>query len=303
MPLVQPHLLVELAFAPVIEIAGLAVRLDTLAIALAGVLALILAALIARRTPVDATRPIDALDEEGDANHLRADDLLYIVVAALPGAFAGGRLGYILLHHDFYTANPSAMLDVSQGGLGLSFAVMGGVLTGSVVAMLLGAPLGRWLHVAILPLLLALSGAKFAMALGGAGQGAPSDGAWSTAYLGSGPWLSLAPELPSHPSQVYEGTATLVAFLFIALLLAAGAFPRRGGSVFFLGLGFWAFARMAVASTWRDPAVFGALNMEQVVCALIGAASMLVLVWTLIAGMGRSAAAGPTGNDPAGSRV
>ena len=108
-------------------------------------------------------------------------------------------------------------------------AVVGGTITATVVASLLGAPVGRWLHAAILPLLLAIAGGKAAMILGGQGQGVPWDGPWATAYLGPGPWLSLAPAIPSHPSQAYEALATLLVAAVIAVARRAGRVRAHGG--------------------------------------------------------------------------
>ena len=62
-----------------------------------------------RDRPRDLDRPAlgprTAERPDGDGpNHLRADDLLFIAVAAIPGAVAGGRLGYWLLHYDYYSS-------------------------------------------------------------------------------------------------------------------------------------------------------------------------------------------------------
>ena len=114
----------------------------------------------------------------------------------------------------------------------------------------------------MLPLLFALGAGKLTMVLGGAGQGQPSGAAWATAYLGPGPWSSLAPALPSHPSQAYEGIATLVV-LVLAVSVLAGPGPRLGladGRALFLGVGAWALVRAVASLTWRDPAVVGPLN-------------------------------------------
>ena len=155
--------------------------------------------------PVDLTLPAAGrLASDEGPNHLRADDLLFIAVAAIPGAVAGGRLGYYLLHLDYYQAHPGAIFDISQGGFELSLAVVGGTLSAAIVAALLGAPVGRWMHALIVPLLLALAAGKAAMVLGGDGQGVPWDGNLATAYLGPGPWGSLAPAVPSHAAQAYE---------------------------------------------------------------------------------------------------
>ena len=69
------------------------------------------------------------------------------------GAVVGGRLGYALVHLDYFGANPGAIVDPSVGSMQLSLAVAGGLATGWVIASLLETPAGRWLHVTTLPLL------------------------------------------------------------------------------------------------------------------------------------------------------
>ena len=88
---------------------------------------------------------------------------------------------------------------------------MGGLLTGAYVARLLDAPIGRWLHAATGPVFLAIALGELARVLGGSGQGATASDGWLTAYVGSGPWGSLAPAIPAHPAQVFGALAAFVA--------------------------------------------------------------------------------------------
>ena len=171
------------------------------AIALAGVIAaaLLLAGILAR------------------AAGLRADDVVFIAVGIVPGAVIGGRLGYLIVHSSYYGSTPGQLLDPTVGGF----------VTGVYVASLLGASVGRWLHIAAAPLLFALGAGKLAMVLTGTGQGVPSDATWATAYLGPGPWGSLVPALPSVPSQALEGIVTLGILAVLTLALMAGAFGRH----------------------------------------------------------------------------
>jgi phosphatidylglycerol:prolipoprotein diacylglycerol transferase len=232
------------------------------AIALAGVIAaaLLLAGILAR------------------AAGLRADDVVFIAVGIVPGAVIGGRVGYLIVHSSYYGATPARLLDPTVGGLELGLAVVGGFVTGAYVASLLGASVGRWLHIAAAPLLFALGAGKLAMVLSGTGQGVPSDAAWATAYLGPGPWGSLVPALPSIPSQALEGFATLGILAVLTLALMAGAFGRRDGRVFFVGIGLWAAARAAVSTTWRDPTVVGQLNVTGLISIGIAIACVAALV-------------------------
>lgn len=293
--LVAPHAVIDLAFDPIVRIGEFSVRLETIGTALVVFLTLAIAVLVAHATPVDLIKPADAPGEVPvELNWLRADDLLYIAVAALPGAAVGARLGYWIVHWDFYQANPGALLDLTQGGLQLSLGVVGGVITASIVAALLGAPLGRWLHAMAIPVLLGLAAGKAVMALGGSGQGQLSDASWATAYTGPGPWGSLAPQLAAHPAQIYEALATLGVIIIVAWVLAFDAFPGRNGGAFLFALGTWAIARAVVATTWRDPEVLGPLRMDQLISIAIAAASfgLMVLIGSIAVVRGRRAARG-----------
>ena len=252
----MPPGVISLAFDPVAELGETAsVRLETIGLAIVLFLGLMLAARIGSLTPT--------VGPYVPAPGLRIDDLVFIVVGAVPGAILGGRLGYVLGHLDYYRATPSAVLDPMQGGLTLTLAVPLGLLTGGVIARLLGAPVGRWLHAAALPLLFVLAAGKLVGFLGASGQGSPSSLAWATAYQGPGPWGSLGADLPAHPSQVYEALLVTLAIGGLFVVSRIEVIARRDGAAMFAALGLWAAARFLVAFTWRDPAVAGPLRMEQ----------------------------------------
>lgn len=254
--------LIRFAFDPVLHLGdGASVRLETVALAVVLLAALLVAARIASITPTDAPYvPVPML---------RMDDLLLVVLGAVPGAVIGGRIGYALLHTDFYLAHPAALVDPAQGSLSLTLGLVGGVATGAVVARMVGAPVGRWMHAAALPLLFAIAAGKLVGILGADGQGAPTDLPWATAYAGPGPWASLGPEIPSHPSQVYEAIAAVLAILVLAIGHRAGAFRRRDGSALLVAIVAWAIGRAGVVLTWRDAPVAGPLRAEHLVLAAV----------------------------------
>lgn len=278
-------------FPATFAVGGLNVRWETAVGAAAVLVVLLLALSAARSTPIDVSVPADWPSPDPDEpgpNHLRADDLLYIAVAALPGALAGGRLGYALIHLDYYGANPGALLDIGRGGLELSMGVVGGTLTASIVALLLGAPLGRWLHALAIPLLVLLGLIKLAMLFGGSGQGAPADFSLATRYIGPGPWGSLAPGVASWPAQAMEALATVLAGGVAWFFMAAGVFRRRNGAAFFLAVGLWALARALVAVTWRDPVVAGPLSAAQLLALGLASVCALVVIGFAAASRGRA---------------
>ncbi len=272
---------IVLDFDPYLHLGDRSIRWETLGIAAAVFLGIVVAAILAGRTPGH-----DALiGEEGPPEeeregpwHLRRDDLLFILLGSVPGAVVLGRLGYGLLHMDYYGGNWRALLDPAQGSLELTLAVVGGTLTGMYVAALLDAPVGRWLHVAIAPLLLVLGLGKAAQALGGSGQGTAAALPWATSYLPPGPWGSPGAEIPANPSQLYEAAMTGIVLLVVIVLARLSPLRRADGRLYALGIGLWALGRGLVASTWRDPAVVGGLNAEQLICLVVGAGMLGVAV-------------------------
>ncbi|MCI0344426.1 MAG: prolipoprotein diacylglyceryl transferase [Chloroflexi bacterium] len=286
---------VVLDFDPYLRIGGAAIQLQTLALALVILGSILLAARIAiveRRRAALPGVPL-GLSEMSD---LRLDDLLFMLLGAVPGAVIGGRLGAVLVQADYYVAHPGAILDPGFGGLTLSLGVVGGLLSATYVGRLLDVPLRAWAHVAALPLLFGLAAAKVALALGGTGQGLPSDAELATAYIGAGPWGSLGPDVPAHPSQLYEALATSIALALVGATMALGALSRRDGSALLLALGLWAVGRIVVASTWRDAAVLGPLRAEQLVAlaiALIAAAGLVAARRGSTVGRRAAVGAGP----------
>ncbi|HEX8939398.1 MAG TPA: prolipoprotein diacylglyceryl transferase family protein [Candidatus Limnocylindrales bacterium] len=290
----MPLAVIALDFDPTLHLGDRSVRLETLALAAAVLVMLAIAALIAGRTP--AAAPGVRLD--GDGGHLRRDDLLFIALGVVPGAVAGGRLVYGLIHLDYYSTVPAAFLDPGQGSLHLAGAVVGGSVTGSIVARLLEASVGRWLSAATVPLLVGLALGKFAMALGGAGQGALWDGAWATSYVRDATWGSLAADLPAHPSQVYEAATALAALLLVLLLARSAPFRRAPARRYLAAIALWSLGRLAVAATWRDAAVLGPLRAEQLVDLAL-CAGCLVLVVVVGRRRAPAAALAPAWPDPA----
>lgn len=264
----MPTAVISFEFDPLLRLADGVVRWETLAIAASLFVALAIAGVAARGAS------------------LRADDLLFVVLGIVPGAVLGGRLGYVLLHPGFFLAEPSRILDPGTGSLELTLAVIGGALTGSLVAVLLDGRPGPWLHIAALPTLLALSLGKLATVLGGTGQGAPTGGEPATAYVGPGPWGSLGPEIPSIPSQALEALAAAIVLGIVLVFTVVRPMRLRDGRLFLVGLGLWAVARAVVVSTWRDPLVLGPLRAEQVIDLVVaaGAAAVALLLARSAAG-------------------
>lgn len=257
-------------FDPLLFVDDISIRLQTVAIAAIIFATLILLARIGQLTALPGPYV--------PPQTLRAAELPFLILGIVPGAVLGGRLDYVLVHLDYYLDHPGQILDPSQGALGLGLAVPGAILGGVWIGELMNVHTDKWMHASTLPALLALAAGKFSGVLSAEGQGRPSDLPWATAYVGDGPWSSLAAYIPSQPSQVYEALATLVVLALVATLIRLGAFARRDGQALLFGVGLWAIGRAFVVLTWRDATVLGPLRAEQLVLGSVVAVAVALVV-------------------------
>ena len=283
LPTIVPTAVLALAFDPLARIGDTAVRWETIGVALAIFAGLVVAGAWCASAG------------------MRVDDLLFVVLGTVPGAVVGGRIGYVLLHASFFGEDLRRIVDPGVGSLELTLAVVGGCVTGAVVAALLDGRPGRWLQAAAAPVLLVVGVGKLAMVLGGSGQGQPTSGALATAYLGPGPWGSLGPEVPSIPSQALEGVATLLLLAVIVWVLFAPAVRRPDGRGFLVVLAAWCVIRFAVAATWRDAVVVGPFRAEQAIDLAVAVGALVALA--VVVARGRRAAAGDAAGRDAAPRT
>ena len=250
----------EVALDPAVRIGDLLVRWHAIVVSLAVLVALLVAT---TRTRLEV--------RSWDLPRLRPDDLLYITLGSLPGAFLGGRVVHALAYLDAYAAAPARLFDPGVGGFSLTGAVIGGAVTGLYVASLLEGAARRWAEVAALPLLLALAFGKVGQFLAGGGQGASWDGPWAVAFTGAGPWLGSAPGTPAHPVALYEAIWYAAG---IAVVVRGGRALRDSGWVgvggsFVVALCWFLAGRAVLGTFWRDDRQVGPLNVEQTVAILV----------------------------------
>jgi phosphatidylglycerol:prolipoprotein diacylglycerol transferase len=265
-----PTAVLAFDFDPLLHLGDGAVRWETVAIAVAIFAGIVLAGVAAR----SAGR--------------RVDDLLFVVLGIVPGAVVGGRIGYVLLHPAFFSADSGRILDPGVGSLELAVGVVGGAVTGTLVALILDGRPGPWLRIATFPTLVVLAAGKLATVLGGTGQGLATTGDPATRYLGPGPWGSLGPAIPSIPSQALEGLVTAAIILLVLLLSTLPLLRRPDGRLFLVGLALWSVGRAIVAATWRDPVVVGPFRAEQAIDLVIAVGSMVIALSLIAIHRGRA---------------
>jgi len=181
------------------------------------------------------------------ASDLDVDDFL---TWATFGVILGGRLGYVLFYKpEFYFANPTAILQVWNGGMSFHGGLIGVALATVLFTRRRGIELIRFADILACVAPIGLFFGRLANFINGELMGRVSDVPWAIVFPHGGPD-------PRHPSQIYEAILEgLVLLLLLHWLWRFEGIRQRPGvltGVFLLG---YMMARSFV-ELFRQPDAF-----------------------------------------------
>ena len=182
------------------------------------------------------------------------DSLLTMLICALVGIVAGGRLGYVLFYGDgYFLEHPEHILAFNMGGMSFHGAIIGLTVAAAVGARLTKIPMFTWADLMVIGGSIGLFFGRLANFVNGELWGAPTDLPWGVVFGGA------AGAVARHPSQLYEACLEgLVCFAILYLLSRRWPVFPRG---FFSGVFFivYAVARIAVEFVREPDAQLGYL--------------------------------------------
>ena len=202
-----------------------------------------------------------------------AEDIGDFLTWTVVGVVVGGRLGFVLFYDlDGVLADPISILRIWDGGM----AFHGGLL-GMVVAVLLFGRARRIDAFALGDLVAAavpigLFFGRIANFVNNELWGRPSDLPWAVLFPIPDRWLPLLPQVPRHPSQLYEAVLEgLVIFVVLALMIRRPGVRARPGMVAGMFLILYGAFRFLVEFVRqydpRDELVLGVFTTGQLLSA------------------------------------
>lgn len=197
-------------------------------------------------------------------NGLNSASLDNLILLALFGFLAGGRLSFALQNWDSFRASPLDLFSLNAS----LFDPIGGFALGLIAALIFGQRKG----LAFWPTLDALT-PFFATILVGLGLSHLADGS-AFGRETSLPWGIELHGAARHPSQVYE---VALALFILSLIGMRKPFPAAGAQ-FLAFLAWTAGARLFLEAFRGDSTlIFGGLRLGQIVAWIVLAIALLAL--------------------------
>ena len=209
---------------------------------------------------------------DADRKGLPTDGVADLALWVVLGGVVGARLLHVVDRWDSYATAPLRILAIQNGGLAIQGAILGGVLTGALLAWRRGIPVRRLSDAAAPGMVLGQAIGRLGCLVTGDALGPATGGGWGIVYRNPG---AMAPELgvAYQPTFLYELVWDLAIF---ALLWTVRRRVRADGALFALYLGLYAAGKFALTFLRTESVWLWGLQEAQLL-ALAGIA--IAAVW------------------------
>ncbi|MDP2327495.1 MAG: prolipoprotein diacylglyceryl transferase [Dehalococcoidia bacterium] len=216
--------------------------------------------------------------------HFDVDNAYTLALIGVPSGIIGARLLFVAEHWDFYGANPAQIIQLTEGGISIWGAVLGGVAGPLAYALWKGWDVANGLDAAAPGLILGMGIGRIGDLINGEHLSRATDLPWGVIYThpNSPAFAHSVTVGAHHPATTYE---MLGDFLILGMLLwlISGPFKRRPGLAFFAFLNTYAVMRFMVSYLRVDSAgtVLTDVTVPQLVSVIVVALSVPVaaLFW------------------------
>jgi len=178
------------------------------------------------------------------------DFALFVIIGGLVGA----RIYYVLFSHvRYFLAHPFSIFSFWQGGLAIHGAIIGGLFVTIYFTMIRKIPFWRWADTLAPSLILGQAIGRIGCFFNGDAHGYPTKLPWGLVYSKESPAGQMYPDLPLHPTQLYELGFNLIIFLILWKLRKRNHFD---GFLFLLYVLLYSVARIFVEHFRADKLTF-----------------------------------------------
>ncbi|ERI89981.1 prolipoprotein diacylglyceryl transferase [Clostridiales bacterium oral taxon 876 str. F0540] len=193
---------------------------------------------------------------------LSYDRMMDIILIALPAAIVGARFYYVLFNLSYYSANPSEILNIRQGGL----AIHGGVIFALIAAFLYTRKkklnLSGYADAAAPSLILAQAIGRWGNFFNQEAHGGQVSFDFIShfpKFIQKGMYIEGA---YYHPTFLYESLWNIVVFVVLLQLIRR---TKKKGVVFFTYIGLYSLGRFVIEGLRTDSLMLGPIRVAQLV--------------------------------------
>ena len=198
----------------------------------------------------------------------KEDNVLDFLLIAIPVAIIGARAYYVIFSWDYYSQNPSEIINIRNGGLAIHGALIAGVITGILFCKKRKINVLQLLDILMPSVALGQAIGRWGNFVNQEAHGGPTDLPWGIVVNGQ----------KVHPTFLYESIINIAVFVFLTWF--ARKKKTTHGQILALYLILYSAGRFFVEGLRTDSLMF--LNMR--VAQLISLAMILsgAVLWYIV---------------------
>ncbi len=202
---------------------------------------------------------------------LAQDDLLNMLLIALPAAIICARLYYVIFQWDSYKNNLSEVFNIRGGGLAIYGAVIGAAAVVYTYCRIKKLSIARWLDILAIGLLIGQAVGRWGNFVNGEAFGTMTDLPWAMTIVQDGRLIAKV----VHPTFIYESLWNSVG----AVLLFLYRRHKKFNGELFCGYMIWyGIGRMMIEGLRADSLLIGDLRVSQLLSVCLVAVGIIIVI-------------------------
>ncbi len=195
----------------------------------------------------------------------------------IAGGIAGARLFYVFDHLDRFRDDPLEIFALSEGGLAVYGAVIGGFATVAILCVIYRYPFRKIIDSVAPGLAIAQAIGRIGCAINGDAWGEQTDSPF--AFIYTHPDAILPDRLhnvPTHPYPIYDIAMNLA---IVAIIWPLRKKRLPDGAIFAIFSALYAATRFVISAVREERVWFWGLQEAQVVSVVMFVVSVAALAW------------------------
>ena len=213
------------------------------------------------------------VNRQSKAFGLTQDELINMLICAVPSAVVGARLYYVIFKFSIYQDNLWNIFKIRDGGLAIYGAIIGALIAVIIYCKVKKAPIGPYFDIGALGLLIGQSAGRW-----GNFMNREAYGGETTVFCRMGLTDASGNTIFVHPTFLYESLWNLLGLLLLHLFVKFGK-RRYDGQLFAMYVAWYGFGRMLIEGLRTDSLYLfdSGLRVSQVLAGLSVAGALAYL--------------------------
>lgn len=205
--------------------------------------------------------------KEAKRKGVKEETLIDMLLFAVPAAIIGARAYYVIFMWDYYSKNPSQILNIRGGGLAIHGVIIAGALVAIVFAKVRKESFWNLADIVAPSLILGQAIGRWGNFANQEAHGGPTDL----------PWGIMVDGVKVHPTFLYESIWNFLVFGFLLWYRRKKATVE--GEIFILYLMLYSVGRFFIEGLRTDSLMLGPFRVAQLISLAIIALGGVYLIW------------------------